>query len=237
MEIADDGDAVVPVDPLQRVHDDAGVARVERGDGLVGEDDARLLDEGAGDGDALLLSAGEALGALGGKAGNVELLEGGEGDGLVLGAPQLQQRAGLTDMVQPAHQHVGEDVEAADQVELLEDHGAGLAPVAQRRALQAGDVLALAEDATGRWVLQAVDHAQQRRLAGARAADHADEGAAVDLEGHIVHRRHGAEAPRQPLDPQHGTLPGPVAVTRTPTLSGGSRSGSLQSCDSPGAAF
>ncbi len=67
MEIADDGDAVVPVDPLQRVHDDAGVARVERRDGLVGEDDARLLHQGTGDGDALLLAAGEALGALGGE--------------------------------------------------------------------------------------------------------------------------------------------------------------------------
>ena len=55
-----------------------GVARVERGDGLVGEDDLRVLHQRAGDRDALLLSAGQALGALGREVAKVKSIEGPE---------------------------------------------------------------------------------------------------------------------------------------------------------------
>jgi hypothetical protein len=66
---------------------------------------------------------------------------------------------------------------------------------------------ALAEDAAGGGIVQAVDHAQQRRLAGTGPADDADEGAATDLQRHVGDRRLGAEAPRDPVDGQHERFP------------------------------
>ena len=59
----DDGDAGV-VEFLEQAHDlDAG-AGVEIAGRLVGQDQFRLVDQGAGDGDALLLSAGKLAGMM-----------------------------------------------------------------------------------------------------------------------------------------------------------------------------
>ena len=56
-----DGDAALAVQPLEDAHDlDAG-ARVEVAGRLVGEEQRRLVDERARDGDALLLSARELV--------------------------------------------------------------------------------------------------------------------------------------------------------------------------------
>src|SRR6266851_7121041 len=46
-------------EPLQEVHDRAPAAGVERGGGLVGEDDRRIAGERTGDRDTLLLAAAE----------------------------------------------------------------------------------------------------------------------------------------------------------------------------------
>jgi hypothetical protein len=70
----------------------------------------------------------QALRPLAGERTDIELLERRQRDGLVLGGPQLEQGAGLADMVEPAHQDVGQHIQTADQVELLKDHGAGLTP-------------------------------------------------------------------------------------------------------------
>ncbi len=48
----------------------------------------------------------------------------------------------------PSHQHVGQHVQPADQIELLEDHRASRAPMAQLPPAQRGDVLILEQDAT-----------------------------------------------------------------------------------------
>ena len=52
-----------------------GVARIERGDRLVGEQDLRLLHERAGDRDALLLPAGERVRAVQAMRDHVEALQ------------------------------------------------------------------------------------------------------------------------------------------------------------------
>jgi hypothetical protein len=106
-------------------------------------------------------------------------------------------------MVQPPDQHIGQHVEARDQVELLEDHGAAGPPAAQRRPPQRGDIAAMVQDAARARLGQPVDHAQQRRFSGARAADHADHLAGRHGERHGIHRRHGAKAPRQALQLEH----------------------------------
>lgn len=52
---------------MQRHHHDAGRFRVQRGDRFIGQNDFGFLHQGAGDGDALLLSAGERGDALVGE--------------------------------------------------------------------------------------------------------------------------------------------------------------------------
>ena len=132
VQVGDDGDALLVVDGLQRVHDDLGVARVERGDRFVGEDDAGLLHQRPRDGDALLLSAGQRLRPLRRGLRDVEALEGAERLELLLLGEDLEQAEQRRAAVEPAEHDVGDDVEARHEVELLEDHGAVALPVAQR---------------------------------------------------------------------------------------------------------
>ena len=55
----DDGAAGGAGDLAEEVEHDLAVLRVERGGGFVADDERRFVDERAGDGDALLLAAGE----------------------------------------------------------------------------------------------------------------------------------------------------------------------------------
>jgi hypothetical protein len=93
VRVADDCDAEVLVDPQQRIHDHAGVGGVEGGDRLVGKDEIGLLDQRAGNGDALLLAAGQLIGPLRGEGSDAELLERRHGDRFVLLGPQVRERA------------------------------------------------------------------------------------------------------------------------------------------------
>ncbi len=60
----DEGGAFDAVELEQEVEDVGAVGGVEVAGGLVGEDDGRAEDEGAGEGDALLLAAGELDGVV-----------------------------------------------------------------------------------------------------------------------------------------------------------------------------
>ena len=203
------------IDALQGVHDDARVARIERGDRLVGQDQARTLHQRPGDGDALLLAARQAVGPLRRQGGDVELLQGRERHRDIGRTPQAQQRARRRHGVEAPHQDVVEDVELAHEVELLEDHGAAGAPVAQLAAAQGGDVGPVEGDGAGAGLDEAVNHAQQRRLAGARPPHDADEAALGDVERDVVHGRLAAEATAHALDDQHRSIPqGRIRVAR-----------------------
>ncbi len=83
---------------------------------------------------------------------------------------------------QPPHQHVGQDVEPADQIELLKDHRRARAPLPQILAAQRGHIDAFKQNAPFGGLGEAVDHPQQRRLAGAGTADHADKAAGRNRE-------------------------------------------------------
>ncbi len=77
----------------EHVEDGVGVLGVEVAGGLVGEDDGGAGDEGAGDGDALLLAAGELVGAVIEAAADAEqageVVEEGVVERLLGGAPRL----------------------------------------------------------------------------------------------------------------------------------------------------
>ncbi len=101
-----------------------------------------------------------------------------------------------------------------EQVEMLEDHPDRAPRVAQRALGQGGDVRAVDDDAARVGLLETVDEADERGLAGARAADHPQHRALrhreVDaLDGRARARRAGrdrswrrpraARSPRQVL--------------------------------------
>ena len=60
----DEGGAFDAVEVEEEFEDVRAVGGVEVAGGLVGEDDGRAEDEGAGEGDALLLAAGELDGVV-----------------------------------------------------------------------------------------------------------------------------------------------------------------------------
>ena len=68
---------VAPLDVqlLEQVHHRFAVLRVEVAGRLVGEQDRRLAAHGAGDGDALLLTAGELAGQVLGAVRHADALE------------------------------------------------------------------------------------------------------------------------------------------------------------------
>src|SRR3954452_19689043 len=218
MQVAEHGDAEVLVDAQQRIHHNLGVAGIERGDRLVGEDDVGLLHQRAGDRDALLLAAGELVGALGCERGNIELLKRGHRQRLVLLGPGLRQRAPGRHRRKPSHQDVGENIEPADQIELLKDHRRARPPLPQLLAAQRRDVEAVEQDAALRRGGETVDGPQQGRLAGAGPSDHADEAAGRDLKRGVVHRGFHAEATRQTFNHQHAGLQSSWDPPLTPAL-------------------
>src|SRR5690606_35059454 len=89
----------------EEFHDDAAVEVIEAGGGFVEEEDVGFLDEGAGDGGALLLSAGEGDGEAVGVAVESEQAEVFFGAGADGGA--------------------GESGEGADEGEVAADGGEG----------------------------------------------------------------------------------------------------------------
>ncbi|MNL84472.1 hypothetical protein D3C87_2124470 [compost metagenome] len=62
-------------------------------------------------------------------------------------------------------------------------------------------------DMAGRDVVEAVDHAQQRRFAGARATDHAHHLPLGDFERHVIHGDLVAKASGDVRNLQHAGAP------------------------------
>src|SRR6185437_5466844 len=163
----------------EQLHHRFAVRRVEVTRRLVGEEDQWIAGDGAGDGDALLLTAGELCRVVLHAVAHANALE-GVGDALLaLGG---------------RHAAVGErkldvlvDGQIADQVERLEDE-ADL-PVADAGALarrELGDRLAGEGVLAVRWGIQQSENGQERRLAAARGTFHGHVLARLDLEVNVL---------------------------------------------------
>lgn len=178
----DDGDAELFVDVADQLEDLARGLGVERARGLIAEQNLRICCERAGDGNALLLTAGELRRI---------------GLGFVLEPHDVEklQRPLLTPLLlspQSGKFHrkadVSEAVSLHEQVEALKDHR----NVMPRRAQLCGghrvEPLSVHDDlALGR-TLEHIDAAHERRFSGAAHADDAVNVTVRYGEGDVLER-------------------------------------------------
>ena len=213
-----DGQPELAVEVAQQREDGLRGVGVKRAGGLVGEQDARAVGQGAGDGHALLLPAGELTGVDVGLVRQVDQREQLAHARVDLGAAHAGVAQRIGDIVR--------DGAAVEQVELLEDHAdaaaqrvqllfaGGLlrAALAQKHAASADDDGGAVDGhfaVVGR--LQQVDAAHERRFARAGVADDAVDFALVDVKTHVARRAHIAAAQAEGFvemaDVDHDVLP------------------------------
>jgi hypothetical protein len=167
--------------------DFAGELGVERARGFVEEQHGRLDGEGAGDGGALLLAAGE-LGRVG--VGFV-----GEADAVEQGKRTVAGGVGR----EPADEAGGEreifpDAQVGEEVELLKDHADAGAVGVERGVVTRVDEGAVAADFAGVGEHEKVEATEQRGFAGAAGAEDGGDGAGGDSERDGVEGDEGFEA-------------------------------------------
>lgn len=192
----DDRQAELVAQMAEQAEDRSRGGRIQSGGRLVGEQVGRAEREGAGDPDALLLTAG--------KLGGIELPAIREahplkqfGDTLVdgvLGGVQVLQRQG----------DVLGDRASAQQRGGLEDDADTAAGGEQLVTVEAGEVLAVDTHGAAGGTLQETDTSRQGALTGAAGADHGEDLAAPHGQRYVV--EHGAvtESLGQVLDLDHG---------------------------------
>src|SRR5918993_1741108 len=182
MQADDGGDAVLAADAVQIGKNPLGRRWIEAGNGLVGEDDLRLLRHGAGDADTLLLAARQRVGTIKGAIEQADPVDGRQGDMAV--RPRGRQHGGERPAVaQAPDQHVAHYAQPSDQMMLLEHHAGREAMPAQRPHAGEDRARAGARDVAGSRPDQPVEGAQQGRLAGARGAEQHGETALGELDG------------------------------------------------------
>ena len=163
------------------------VLRIDRRERLVEQQDRRIPQERAGDGDALALAARKADAALADhrvvalrQAGDEAVSVGRPCGGFHFGVARV--RLAEADVLRRR---------AVEQVRVLVDDAEARA---ERSAVERAQVLAAKQDAARLRVVEAHEQAQDRRLAGATRADDADPLACAHGEGETVVR--GAPAAR-----------------------------------------
>ena len=165
----DERDPDLALDPLELDLHRLAQLQVEGGQRLVEEQGARQVDERPGQGDALLLAAGELGRPAGGELGQADDVEHLHRPAAGLGRRHL--------LGPQPERHVVEHRHVREQGVLLEDR----VDVALVRR-HVGHVDALEHDPAARRQLEAGDHLEQRRLAAARRAEEREELAPGDRE-------------------------------------------------------
>ena len=151
---------------------------------LVAQKHLGIGGQGAGDGHALLLTAGE-LRRVGARL--VRQAHQGQqlpGAGLGLGAGYVAELQGQHDVLQTGALH--------QQVEALKDHRDAVAYLPQFLLAHGTQVAAVQQHAALRGALQHVDAAYQRALAGAAHANDAVNVSVVDGQVHMPEGVHGS---------------------------------------------
>ena len=176
-------------DGLEQLDDLALVAHVEVGEGLVEQEQVGLRDEGLGDGDALLLAAGEGRHALVGEGEGPDRLEGVLDASPVVGA-------GPADAPPAAGEAEADEVAGPHRV--ADGGGVVLGHVADAGVASVRG-LAQHRHRPGRHREQAEHDLQQGGLARAVGPDHHDERPAGDGEVAVLPDRAAASGHRGPV--------------------------------------
>src|SRR3954454_6296878 len=180
-------DADVLLDALELDLQLAAQAQVQRTEGLVQEQGARVVHERASEGDALLLAAGQLRWPAITEAGELDEVE-DLADALA--DLVLAELAPLE-----AEGDVALDVQVREERVALEDR-VDVAP--ERRMV--GDVDAAQEHPPPCRVLEAADHPQRGGLAASRWPEHGEEAPALDLEAQVVDCQRFGEALRDAFE-------------------------------------
>ena len=152
---------------------------VEVAGGFIGHDQRRIGHEGAGDGDALFLSAGELARQMVGAVAQADEVQGGGDLFAALGTAQLGE--------QQRQFHIFGGGEHGDQVEGLEDEADVLvAPVGELGFVEAGDIHALHMAFAAGRAVHAGNDVEQGGLAGAGGSHERQKLAGRDLKRHVV---------------------------------------------------
>ena len=184
--------------------------RVDVAGRLVGEQQLRLVDDGAGDGRALLLAAGEHVRVGVHAVAKPHPLQ-------QIGHVLLVVRHPLAGNPQ-RHGHIVPGGHVVEQAEILEDDADAAAQLRAPRRRHAADVLAQHMDLAPRRQDRHEQQAQQRRLAGARWTREKVEGAGTQMKGHVAqHLMPAAVFQRDAVQSDHA-LSGPPDRVNTRTL-------------------
>ena len=166
---------------LQQLHDlDAGLA-VQCAGGLVGQQDVRVVDEGAGDGHPLHLAAGHLGGVLVQLVAQTHFLQRLGGPAAALGTRYAGDGQ--------CQLHVGQHGLVGDEVVALEHEADGVVAVGVPVAvgvLFGGD--AVDDQIAAVIPVQTADNVQQGSFAGAAGAEDGDEFVITQVQADIVQR-------------------------------------------------
>src|SRR5215208_5185253 len=154
---------------------------VQRGDGLVADDELGVNADGAGDANALTLAAGELVRVAVDEVGvEADLLE----ELARALAPVVEAEVAQRLLDDAAHGHA----RVQRRVRVLEDH-LDVAPQGPELAVaERGDVAAVEDELAVRRLVEPDDRLGERGLAAAGLAHQAEAFAGEDIEGDVVHR-------------------------------------------------
>jgi len=178
----DEGDADLALDRLQlHLHVPAQFA-VEGGQRFVEQEDGGAVDEGAGEGDALLLTARQLP-----DPAAVQAFEAHQFEGLVDAAGDFRLARARRTLLQAIADIAG-DIEVREQRVVLKHHVHGTAVGGDADDRTAADF-----DVAFARLLEACDQPQGRGLAAPRRTQERMKGATADGEAHLVDGRYVAE--------------------------------------------
>ena len=177
--VRDDQDGFADDELLERELDGGLAVAVEGAGGLVEDEDGGVAEEGAGEGEALFLSARETCAAFAdegfvpsGKTEDKLVRVGGAGGGLDLGARGL----GARDEEIVVNRVVEKDGVLGDDGDIAAEVGEA----------DRADIVAVEGDATGNGIEEAWDEIGEGGLAGAARADKCADGAGGDQDGDFL---------------------------------------------------
>jgi len=186
VDIQQDGHVHILVDALKVAHDDIRHDRVQGGDRFIREDDGRVLVQGPGQGDTLLLAARQLIAAGVGLVQDADFIQSLEGFHFLFFGVDAEQHLVPGHVRNGAGQDVADDRGACDQVEGLEDHADFAAELPQALPLEGHDIDAVHQQLAGGDIDHAVDGADHGGLAGAGQTDDGDELALFDLQADML---------------------------------------------------